>query len=363
MASLSACKRGFAPGESPARWQTSLFPSNLRLITHVAKRMDSWAAAFVFQMALGVMGAELPALGHSRMERQDMCVLGSQKSASRWCTRSISRLPVANVGCYHWQYSHQNLFNFSQITCTNTCWITHPGRSWISLVQSCVHSTFSFVSSNCEAAALQLSRSCFDIKGSMTESHRDQGGKSRTPRPKAEPTPCLCNIHSQKCGKKGDSLEISQTWLQVAQEEQLQGTLLDMRVSRESSQVLPSQLLPCHYSRGAIQAVLPRGADLFHPSPGQQKASSNSMTAFQLTSASFLIPCGLCSCFKQHHSNKMIFQEPLWGSSSTPRHGSAVGSALSPCSPCLAPNPKGVVPHQQKAWLHTVPEKVQFPPS
>lgn len=35
------------------------FPSNLGLITHVAKRMDSWAAAFVFQMALGVMGAEL----------------------------------------------------------------------------------------------------------------------------------------------------------------------------------------------------------------------------------------------------------------------------------------------------------------
>lgn len=119
-----------------------------------------------------------------------------------------------------------------------------------------------------------------------------------------------------------------------------------MSVSRESSQVLPSQLLPCHYSRGAIQAVFPRGADFFHPSPRQRKASSNSMTAFQLTSASFLIPCGLGSCFKQHHSNKMIFQEPLWGSSSAPRHGSAVGSALSPCfgpsMPC--PKPQGSYP-------------------
>lgn len=38
----------------------------------MATRMDSWAAAFVFQMAL--MGAELPALGHSRIGRQDTCV-------------------------------------------------------------------------------------------------------------------------------------------------------------------------------------------------------------------------------------------------------------------------------------------------
>lgn len=46
-------------------------------------------------------------------------------------------------------------------------------------MQSCAHSTGPFVSLNREAAALQLSRSCFDIKGSMTVSHGDQGEKSR----------------------------------------------------------------------------------------------------------------------------------------------------------------------------------------
>lgn len=74
MSNASPSAANGAPGQGLTRWQTSLFPSNLGLITHVAKRMDSWAAAFVFQMALGVMGAELPALGHSRMERQDVCV-------------------------------------------------------------------------------------------------------------------------------------------------------------------------------------------------------------------------------------------------------------------------------------------------
>lgn len=159
-----------------------------------------------------------------------------------WCTCFASRLPVGNAGCYHWQYSHQNLYNFLQIICISTCWNTHPGKRWISLMQSCAHSIFPFVSSNHEAAALQLSRSCFDIKGSMTESHGDQGRKSRAPRPKAEPTLCLCNIHSQKHGKKRDSLETSQTWLQMAQGKKLQGILLDMRVSRDPSQVLPSQV-------------------------------------------------------------------------------------------------------------------------
>lgn len=40
----------------------------------------------------------------------------------------MSRLPAGNVGCYHWQYSYQNLFNFLQIVCMSTCQNTHPGK-------------------------------------------------------------------------------------------------------------------------------------------------------------------------------------------------------------------------------------------
>lgn len=324
------------------------------MATSVAKRMDIWAAAFVFQMALEVREqSSLPWAIPGWKGRTHMF----------WAPRNQSHVD-AHISCQGsqlgmldaitGQYSYQNLFNFLQIVCMSTCQNTHPGKRWISLMQYCAHSTCPFVSLNCEAAALQLSRSCFDTKGSMTESHGDHGEKSRALRPKAEPTPYLCNIHSQKYGKKGDSLETSQTWLQVVQGEQLQGILLDMRVSRD-----PFQLPALQLFQRSNSSCASRGADFLHPSPRQRKASSNSRTAFQLISASFLILCWLCSRFKQHLSNKMIFHEPLWCSSPAPSHRSAAGSAVSSCfgpsMPC--PKPQRSYPtalHWQKGCLENL---------
>jgi len=79
-ASPSAYKQGFSMGESLARWQTLLFSSILKQITHLAKIMGSWGAVFVSQTAPRVTGAGLPALGSPRLQRQDTCILGSHKS-------------------------------------------------------------------------------------------------------------------------------------------------------------------------------------------------------------------------------------------------------------------------------------------
>lgn len=140
----------------------------------------------------------------------------------------------------------------------------------------------------------------------------------------------------------------------MTQGEQLQGILLDMRVSRD-----PSQLPALPLFQRSNPSCASRRADFFHPPPRQRKESSNSRTAFQLTSPSSLIPCRLCSRFKQHHSNKMIFHEPLWGSSSAPSHRSAAGSAVSPCfgpsTPC--PNPQRSYPtvlHWKKGCLKSL---------
>lgn len=188
----------------------------------------------------------------------------------------------------------------------------------------------------CSPAAEQK---LFDIKGNMTESHGDQGEKSRAPRPKAEPTPCLCTIRSHKYVKEGASLERSQTWLQLVSG--CKGSCWISGSPESPHKSSPPNHQHCHYSRGAIPAVLPGGPTSSIHLQGRAKQAAIPWLHSKLTSASFPIPCQLCSRFKQHYSNKMVFHEPLRGSSPAPSHGPAAGSAVSPCfgpsMPCPEP--------------------------
>lgn len=293
-----------------------------------------------FPNGTGVMGAELPALGHSRMERQDTCVLGSQKSASRWCTRFISRLSVENVGCYHWQFSYQNLFNFLQIICMSTCWNTHPGKRWISLVQSCVHSTFSLVFSNCSPAAEQkLFWHQREHDRKSWRSGREKKIKAKLP---AQRQSCLCNIHNQKYGKKGDSLQTSQTWLQVAQGQQLQGILVDTRVSRDPSQLpaLPffQRSNPSCASGGLTSSIHLQGRGKQAAIPWLHSSSPLLPSRSPVHSAAISSSNIQIKWFSMNLSGApALLQATDW---------SAVGSAVSPCfgpsMPC--PNPQRSYP-------------------
>lgn len=80
-----------------------VFTSVLRLITHLAKIMGSWAAA-ISRMAPRVMWTWLLALGGPRLQRQDMC-FGFPEirlfKVSHWWAHFILSIPAGKVGCHH----------------------------------------------------------------------------------------------------------------------------------------------------------------------------------------------------------------------------------------------------------------------
>lgn len=76
----------------------------------------------------------------------------------------------------------KKLINFFQIIHMRTYWNIHPEEMYKPYA-ILWHSTFFFFSSKCQAAALQLSRNCFDITGSMTESHRDHASGEKVELP------------------------------------------------------------------------------------------------------------------------------------------------------------------------------------
>lgn len=355
-ASLSACKRGFAPGESLARWQTSLFPSNLRLITHVAKRMDSWAAAFVFQMALGVMGAELPALGNSRMERQDMCILGSQRSASRWCTRFFSRLPDANVGCYHRQYSYQNVFNFSQIICMSTCWITHPGRSWISLVQSCEHSTFSFVSSTVRLQPCSWAEAVLTSKGAWQKVTEIREKKAELP-DQRQSQPPVCAISTARnverketpwrypkpdCRWHRGSSCRGSCWIWVSPENPHKSS-----PPNYCPAIIPEEQSKLCFQGGLTSSIHLQGRGKQAAIPWLHSSSPLPPSWFPVDSAAVSSSIIQIKWFSRNLSGAPALlqgTDQQW----------AQLSLRALVHPCLAPNPKGVIPHHQKGCLESL---------
>lgn len=275
------------------------------------------------------------------------CGLGSQKSASRWCTRFISGLSVGNVGCYHWQCSSQNLFNFL----TNHLHeyvLEHPSRKrWISLVQSCVHSTFSLLFSNCSPAAEQK------LFWHQRQHDRKSQRSGRITKKKAELPEQSRAVGAISTARNVERMEIP--WRHP-------------KPDCRGSCWTPGSQSPLPALHRSSPSCASRGVS---PIPLQGRASSNSMAALQLTSAPSCLPVPSAAVSSSIIEIKSFFMNLSWAPALlqvTDQWGQ-----LSPCAlghPCLAPNPTGVIPQLPagtraawKAWLHTEPGKVQFTPS
>lgn len=179
-----------------------------------------------------------------------------------------------------------------------------------------------------------------DNKGSMTESHGDQGEKSRAPRPKAE----LLEQHPQP---------------EIWKERRFLGDTPNLTagdpVGHQGPRA-PSQLSALPLLQRSTPSCASRGADF-----SQGKASSNSMAAFQLTSAPSRLPVHSAAISSSNIQMKW-FSMNLSGPPALLQAMDQQWAQLSPCAlahPCLAPNPTGVIPQLPagsraawKAWLH-----------